>query len=133
MRRLKGNLRAALRRGRGQHLLKLIRQINPIIRGWLNYYRHIEVTGILQELDGWLRRHLRKILWRQWKRVYTRGRMLMRLGLDEVRAWTSATNGRGPWWNAGASHMNQALPKQRFDQMGLVSFVDQYRRLKSTT
>ncbi|MFD2312587.1 group II intron maturase-specific domain-containing protein [Microbulbifer halophilus] len=130
---MKGRLKALFRRGRGQHLLRFIEQLNPVLRGWLNYYRHIGVTGILRELDGWIRRHLRKILWRQWKRVYSRTRMLMRLGLGEVRAWTSATNGRGPWWNAGASHMNQAVPKRLFDRMKLVSLVDQYRRLTSTT
>ncbi|MCW8128709.1 group II intron reverse transcriptase/maturase [Microbulbifer halophilus] len=133
IKRLKGRLKALFRRGRGQHLLRFIEQLNPVLRGWLNYYRHIGVTGILRELDGWIRRHLRKILWRQWKRVYSRTRMLMRLGLGEVRAWTSATNGRGPWWNAGASHMNQAVPKRLFDRMKLVSLVDQYRRLTSTT
>jgi RNA-directed DNA polymerase len=131
--RLKGNLKAMFRRGRGRHLRKVIKELNPILRGWLNYYRHLEITGILKELDGWLRRHLRKILWRQWKRVSTRAKMLMRLGLEEARAWISATNGRGPWWNAGASHMNQALPKWRFDRLGLISFVDLYRRLRSTT
>ena len=129
---MRGNLKAVFRRGRGRHLLKVIKELNLILRGWLNYYRHIGVTGILQELDGWIRRHLRKILWRQWKRVFTRAKMLMRLGLEEARAWISATNGRGPWWNAGASHMNQALPKWRFDRLGLVSLVDLYRRLRST-
>ena len=44
----------------------------------------------------------------------------MKAGLDEVRAWCSATNGRGPWWNSGASHMNQAYRKSDFDQLGLV-------------
>ena len=47
----------------------------------------------------------------------------MRSGIDEERAWQSATNGRGPWWNAGASHMNHAFPKTCFDQMGLVSLL----------
>jgi hypothetical protein len=42
----------------------------------------------------------------------------MRRGLDEVRAWTSVTNGRGPWWNGGASHMHSAYPKSWFDHMG---------------
>jgi RNA-directed DNA polymerase len=37
----------------------------------------------------------------------------MRLGLKEQQAWRSATNGRGPWWNAGAAHMNLALPKKQ--------------------
>jgi len=87
------------------------------------------VKGILQELDGWVRRHLRKILWLQWKRSYTRAKNLMRLGFDEKRAWNSAQNGRGPWWNAGASHLNQALPKKLFDRLGLVSLMDHYHQL----
>jgi len=57
----------------------------------------------------------------------------MRLGLGEERAWRSATNGRGPWWNAGASHINQALPKKYFDALELVSLLDQHRRLQCTT
>ena len=84
-------------------------------------------------LDGWLRRKLRCILWRQWKRPYTRARNLMKRGLTEERAWKSATNGRGPWWNAGASHMNDAFRKSFFDQLGLVSLLDQHRRFQSTT
>ncbi|MFZ5451273.1 MAG: group II intron reverse transcriptase/maturase, partial [Thermodesulfobacteriota bacterium] len=43
-------------------------------------------------------------------------------------AWKSATNGRGPWWNSGASHMNAAFPKRFFDDMGLVSLLDYLRR-----
>jgi RNA-directed DNA polymerase len=57
----------------------------------------------------------------------------MGLGLEEKRAWASAQNGRGPWWNAGAPHLNQALPKKRFDRSGLVSLMDQYHRLKWAT
>lgn len=55
----------------------------------------------------------------------------MQLGLARERARTSALNGRGAWWNAGASHMNQALPKKRFDRIGLISLVDYNQRLKS--
>ncbi len=55
---------------------------------------------------------------------------LMRMGLDEVRAWTSATNGRGPWWNSGASHMNQAFPIACFGRLGLVSLSDTVQRLR---
>lgn len=130
--RFKATLKAAFRRGRGRHLRVVIRDLGPVLRGWMSYYRHVRVTGILRDLDSWVRRHLRKILWRQWKRAYTRAKMLMRLGLEEARAWTSATNGRGPWWNAGASHMNQALPKRLFDRLQLVSLVDCHHRLMST-
>jgi RNA-directed DNA polymerase len=105
----------------------------PILRGWVSYFRFAAVKGIFEELDGWIRRHLRKILWRQWNSPYTRAKRLMRLGLSEVSAWKSAANGRGPWWNSGASHLNQALPMKLFDRLGLVSLMAQYHRLKCAT
>jgi RNA-directed DNA polymerase len=85
---------------------------------------------VLQDLDGWIRRKLRCLLWRQWKRPATRNKRLKARGLDATRAWKSASNGRGPWWNVGASHMNAAYPKRFFDAMGLVSLLDTQRRLK---
>ena len=54
----------------------------------------------------------------------------MKRGLDEVRAWTSATNGRGPWWNSGASHMKLAFPIAYFSRLGLVSLYDNVQRLR---
>src|SRR3989339_2246135 len=110
--RLRDKLRTAFRRGRGRNLGRFITEdLQPLLRGWINYFRLAEVKGVFEELDGWIRRKLRNLLWRQWKRTGTRARKLMQHGLDEVRARQSATNGRGPWWNSGASHLNQALPK----------------------
>ena len=131
--RLKANVKALFRSGRGRSLKATIAVLTPKLRGWVNYFRHAGVKGIFEALDGWIRRHLRKILWRQWKRPRSRAKRLMQLGLSEERAWKSATNGRGPWWNSGASHLNQALPKKRFDRLGLVSLMDQYHRLKCFT
>ena len=134
VKRLKGKLKVLFRQGRGRNLGRFIREdLTPLLRGWVNYFRLAEVRGVFEELDQWLRRHLRCILWRQWKRAKTRGENLMRLGLKEERAWRSATNGRGPWWNAGASHMNQALPRKYFDACGLVSLLDQLRKPQCAT
>ncbi|OUE46049.1 maturase, partial [Billgrantia desiderata SP1] len=69
----------------------------------------------------------------QWKRPTTRRRKLLALGLDAYRAWKSAGNGRGAWWNAGASHMNQALPRKRFDGLGLISVLDTVRGLNRSS
>ena len=66
--RLRGDLKTVFRRSRGQAMGRVIEALNLKLRGWMNYFRHIGVTGILQELDGWVRRNLRKILWLQWKR-----------------------------------------------------------------
>ena len=131
--RLKAKLKMLFRSGKGRSIRTTIATLTPKLRGWVNYFRYAGAKGIFEELDGWIRRHLRKILWRQWKRPSTRAKTLMRLGLSEVRACTSASNGRGPWWNSGASHLNQALPKKFFDRLGLVSLMDQYHRLKCVT
>lgn len=132
VKRLKQGLRQESRPGRGRALRATIEILAPQLRGWMNYFKLAEVKGVFEELDMWIRRKLRNILWRQWKRPFTRARNLMRLGLAEERAWRSATNGRGPWWNSGASHMNQALPKKLFDRLGLVSLLDQLRKLKAS-
>ncbi len=129
--RLKAKLREIFRRGRGRKLGRLIEaELTPLLRGWMNYFRLAEVKGIFEELDGWIRRRLRCLIWRQWKRTFTRGKGLMRRGLAREQALTSATNGRGPWWNAGASHMNAAFPKSYFDRCGLLSLLEHLRRLQ---
>lgn len=131
--RLRGKLKEIFRRGPGQSLSKRIATLVPVLRGWMNYFRWTEVRGVLEALDGWIRRRLRCVLWRQWKRSFTRAKRLMKAGLDEARAWKSATNGRGPWWNAGASHMNQAFPAGYFDALGLIRLSIYHRKLQNTS
>ena len=130
IRRLKAKVRTIFREGRGRSLPKVIQELNQLLRGWIGYFRLAEVKGVFEELDGWLRRKLRCLLWRQWKRPFTRAKNLMKRGLEELRAWKSATNGRGAWWNAGASHLNEAFPKSYFDRLGLISLLDQLRKLQ---
>ena len=131
--RLKDKLRATLRAARGRRLSDTIETLIPIIRGWTAYYRLSRVVNVFEELDQWLRRRLRVILWRQWRRNRTRFDELRRRGLTAERARAGASNGRGPWWNAGASHMHTAVPGSTLRQLGLVSFVEEHRRLARST
>ncbi len=128
--RLEKRVREVLKGTRGRSLIVTIAELNPILRGWMAYFRLTETRKALEELDGWIRHKLRCILWRQWKRPYTRATNLMKAGLTEERAFRSAFNQRGSWWNSGASHMNQAFPKSFFDRLGLVSLLDTVRRLQ---
>jgi len=126
-------IRQMLRGARGQSLRQITEQLNPILRGWVAYFRLTEERGVLEELDGWLRRRLRALLWRQWKSVFTRAQNLMRAGLSHAHAWKSATNGHGPWWNSGSSHMNAAYPTSCFAHMGLLSLLATQRRFSSVS
>ena len=62
----------------------------------MNYFRLAEVKGIFEELDGWIRRKLRCILWRQWKRPRTRAQRLMQRGLDRRKHWSPPTTDAAP-------------------------------------
>jgi RNA-directed DNA polymerase len=85
--RLKEKLREIFRRGRGRKLAKLIEEeLTPLLRGWMNYFRLAEVKGIFDELDSWIRRKLRGLIWRQWKRPSTRMKSLMQRGLAKAQA-----------------------------------------------
>jgi RNA-directed DNA polymerase len=124
VKRMRDKVRERFRVGRGRQLGKFIREeLNPLLRGWANYFCLAEVRGVFEELDSWIRRKLRCVVWRQWKRPWTRHQRLRKLGLTETKAHASAWNGRGPWWNAGASHMNAAFPAGYFQRLGLISLL----------
>jgi RNA-directed DNA polymerase len=131
IKRLRAKLRPFWRRARGRNLATTIVELNRIIRGWVAYYRLVDVRASFEQLDPWIRRKLRCILWRQWKKPRTRFKKLRKAGVDEGRAYAGAMNSHGPWWNAGASHMNQAVSNKGLRTMGLVSFLDEHQRLAS--
>jgi RNA-directed DNA polymerase len=134
VRRMKAALKTAFRRGRGRNLQRFIaEELNPKLRGWGNYFQLNTVRVTIEELDGWIRRKLRCVMWRQWKKNRTRTKRLMERGLSKERALKSAVNGRGAWWNSGASHMNEAFPRNYFDKLGLVSLLNMQRRIPVTT
>lgn len=134
LKQFRQNLKSLFRQGRGRNLSRFVRDdLNPSLRGWLNYYWLAETKGYAEELDGWVRRRLRNILWRQWKRGRTRYRQLRKRGMEEGRARASAFNGRGAWWNSGASHMNNVFRKRYFDKLGLFSLLDKLLSLRIIT
>jgi RNA-directed DNA polymerase len=124
--RLRVKLKTIFKRGRGRNLKRVVEEMRMLLVGWSNYFKLAEVKAAFERLDAWIRRRLRCIRWRQWKRPRTRAKHLLKRGLSKERARKSAGNGRGPWWNAGASHMNLAFPKSYFDRLGLVSLLDRH-------
>ena len=130
VKRAKARIREIVRKGLGRSVATVIGELTPFLRGWVNYFRLSQVKNVFEKLDQWIRRKLRAILWRQWKRPWTRAKRMIQRGIERGRAWTSAYNGRGPWWNAGASHMNAAMPAKWFHQQGLTSLLAEHRRLE---
>ena len=123
--RIREKLRQKFREGRGRNLRALLEGLKPLLRGWAGYFSVAETRQVFEDLDQWIRRKLRCMEWRKWKRPRTRHKRLIAMGLDRERARFSAFNGHGPWWNSGSSHMNAALPTSYFRKLGLISLVEE--------
>ena len=124
--RFKDNLRAKFRTGRGRNLQRFLTEdLQPLLRGWAGYFSVAETRRVFEDLDDWVRRKLRCMEWRKWKRGRTRYRKLLSLGFTKAKAQVCAFNGRGPWWNAGSQHMNAALPTSCFRRLGLVLLIEE--------
>jgi len=133
VKRLRAKLRPVFRRGRGRSLAGTIEELGPVLRGWVAYFRMAEVKASFAELDAWVRRRLRCIVWRQWKTPRTRRRKLVKLGVWADLAAAGAYGGRGPWHNSGAHHMKLAVPNETLRRMGLVSLLEEHQRLARST
>ena len=125
VKRAKDRIREITQKGRGRNILQVIKEVNQFTRGWVGYFRLATVKRAFDDLDQWLRRRLRKILWEQWKKPKTRFRRLVALGVEAERARKAAATGLGAWWNAGASHMHAAITNRRLAQWGLLSLLGQ--------
>jgi len=124
--RFKDKLRAKFSAGRGRNLKRfLMEDLQPLLRGWASYFSVAETRRVFEDLDEWVRRKLRCMEWRKWKRGRTRYRKLLALGFTKEKARVCAFNGLGPWWNAGSQHLNAALPTSYFRRLGLVLLIEE--------
>lgn len=120
--RLRKRVKGECKRGRGKNLKRFIAEIlNPMLRGWANYYKKSETITFAKELDIWIRRRLRVIIWRQWKRPRTRFKFIRKAGFSRAEAAMSAYNNRGCWWNSGHNFVVLTLNNKLLASMGLVS------------
>lgn len=128
--RLKLKLQPIFRRARGRSLAATIAELNPVIRGWTAYFRLVPHERLFKELDARLHRHLRAVVWRQWKKPRTRLKELVRRGVQHRIAKATAYSGNGPWRSARSQAMcSWVLPKSKLQSLGLTTFLGTYRAL----
>jgi len=127
--KIKGKLRDKIQQGRGQSLKKTIQELRPILKGWIEYFKIIEVKFAIENIDGWIRRKLRKIIWEQMKNPRKRERELIKQGVNKQEASNTANSRKGAWRNSKTRAMNLAYPNKFFENMGLVSLHQEWSRL----
>jgi len=127
--RLREKLRWLTRRTRSGKLEEVIREINRLIMGWIGYFQIADTPSVFDELDRWLRRRLRQLVWKRWKRGKTRFRGLVSLGVSRKRAALGA-RGKSPWHMAKSPVVHEAMSNTYWRSLSLVSLIERYRRLR---
>ena len=131
IKRLKEKIKGITRKMRSSKLTVSIRkQLMPITRGWANYFGLSKDRNVFESLDGWIRRKIRDILWRQWKTPRTRAKRLITLGLKKNTAWKTAYANRGPWRMAKTSSMHRAVSNGVIEAMGYIPMANIVARVE---
>jgi hypothetical protein len=90
-----------------------------------------DVINLFREFDRWLRRRLRQVRWKEWKRPNTRGRKLRALGLSEADDRATAASQKGYWHLAGTYPLQRAMPNAYWHPtLGLKGFNEPYGRFR---
>ena len=118
--RFKARIRELTRRSCGLSLEEILGRLNNYLRGWLGYFGFCQTPTVLSELESWLHRRLRALMWRRWKRPLTRYRELRRRGLSEFQTRQAAFCSRGCWYMSQMPSLNMALPRRFWESRGLV-------------
>jgi hypothetical protein len=129
-RAVKARIRRLTARNWGVSMAARIAAVNRFILGWCAYYALAETPSVFAELDQWVRRRLRQCQWKQWKRVRTKARALVSLGINRGQAWKWANTRRGSWRVAGSAILQRALPIDHWRRLGFAGFSDSYGRVR---
>ena len=114
--------------GIGYDLLKL--RLKQFITGWVNYFKLADMKTLVSETDSWLRRRLRMFIWKQWKKIRTRYKMLRKSGLDHKTAIKFANTRKGYWHIANSHILSVTVTDNRLRKAGYTFFLDVCKSVK---
>ena len=112
--RFKERVRKTTRRTRGASLEKIVEELSRYLIGWRGYFGFCETPSVLRSLDQWIRRRLRSVVWKQWRRGRTRFAELRRRGVAYDLAAQTAGSAHGPWRISNSPALAIALSNDDF-------------------
>ncbi len=117
--RFEQKIRELTGRSRGISVERMTKELATYLRGWKSYFGFCETPSVLQALDQWIRRRLRSVIWKQWKRGRLRFAKLYERGVSKTLAAQTAGSAHGPFRIANSPAMSYAFPIAYFDSLGL--------------
>ena len=127
--KLKRKLRQLTDRSWSISLDKRIKQINYLVRGWVNYFRIANMKSVITEIDEHLRTRIRVIIWKQWKKITRKEKALIQLGVEPKLAHNIACSRKGYQLICKTNWLKFAINIERLRKRGLVFLLDQYTKV----
>ena len=127
---LKDKVREILSRSNGWSLDYRRYRLCCLVYGWVGYFRLADMRGLLRDIDSWVRRKVCCVYWKCWKRVRTRYRALVRLGVSRGQAWQWANSRKAFWRVAGSGILGRALSNAKLQELGWTLFYPRYLQVR---
>ncbi len=124
--KFKEKVREVTGRSNGMGIEERRARLNSLVQGWMNYFKLADAKALLQGLDEWLRRRIRMVTWKRWKRIRTRFENLRRAGIDRKQAWQWANTRKGYWRVANSPILQRAIPNDLIKRAGYLSLMKCY-------
>ena len=112
-------VRELTRRTRGISVGTMVEQLSSYLRGWGSYFGFCQTPSVLEHLNSWIRRRLRCVQWKQWKRGRRRYAELVKRGVSGYTAAVTAGAHHGPWRISRCPALNHAMPDAFWTTLGL--------------
>ncbi|MEX1028251.1 MAG: group II intron maturase-specific domain-containing protein [Candidatus Paceibacterota bacterium] len=131
LRKFKDRVKEITRRKRGVSITRRFGELRRYFQGWIGYFHFGMTKTAVRYLDKWIRRRIRACYWKQWYRVRTRVKMLLKLGVRKDEAISHGCSGRGPWVMSSSAAVHVALNNKYLTQQGLASLEEIWSKFAS--
>ena len=100
--------------------------LRQYITGWVNYFKLADMKSLLEVIDRWYRRRLRMVIWKQWKRVRTRYKNLIKLGISSSKAYMFSNTRKSYWRTAKSPILSTSVSNESLQKAGYLFFSAYY-------
>jgi len=129
--KFKEKVKQILSRSNGWSTEQRIKSLNSVIVGWVKYFGLADMKKLAKTLDEWIRRRLRMCIWKQWPKTKTRHDNLVKLGIDNTKAWEFANTRKGYWRISNSPILSRTLTNEYLTKLGFVSLTKRYSIARS--
>ena len=131
VKRFKAKVKKITKRNRGKSFAQIVAELKKYTDGWIQYYGIADMKTLMSELNQWIRRRLRMYIWKQWKKVKTKFRNLMKLGATKRQAWEWANTRKSYWHMSNSWPLATTITNERLERRGYADISKKYEAVHS--